>query len=129
MALGVRGVNVTRQAESSCCDPGTTHSYPGLPRDPRPCLVDTLQEVADHVVPYLQQMKTWYPDIEIGHVELYPEVGVEALKQWIVLLEANKVPLPYLHLDVHFPRVQQYISFGLAIDLAADLRERDVQAN
>jgi hypothetical protein len=91
--------------------------------DPRPCLVSTLQEVADHVVPYLKQMKTWYPSLAIGHVELYPEVGVEALKQWIVLLEANKVPLPYLHLDVHSLRLQQYISFGLDIDLAADLRE------
>jgi hypothetical protein len=91
--------------------------------DPRPCLVDTLQEVADHVVPYLQQMKTWYPDIKIGHVELYPEVGVEALKQWITLLEDNDVPLPYLHLDVHYPRVLQYISFGLGLDMAADLAE------
>lgn len=91
--------------------------------DPRPCLVDTLQEVADHVVPYIKQMKTWYPAIEIGHVELYPEVGVDALKAWITLLEDNEVPLPYLHLDVHYPLLLQYNSFGLNIDMAADLRE------
>jgi len=91
--------------------------------DPRPCLVNSLDAVADHVVPYIQQMQTWFPTISIGQVELYPEVSVESLKEWILILEARGVSLPYLHLDVHYPRVEQYNGWGLNIDVGADMRE------
>jgi hypothetical protein len=91
--------------------------------DPRPCLVDSLGSLADHVAAYILQMQTWYPLISIGHIELYPEVGVDQLKEWINALEARGVSLPFLHLDVHGPRIDQYISLGINIDVVSDLLE------
>ncbi len=92
--------------------------------DPRPCLVDSLDAIADHVVPYILQMQAWFPTISIGQVELYPEVSVDSLKQWILILEARGVTLPFLHMDIHGTRVEQYNSWwGLNIDVGADMRE------
>ncbi len=91
--------------------------------DPRPCLASSLDEVADHVVAYIQQMGVFFPSVIIGHVELYPEVSVDTLKQWILILEARGISLPFLHVDVHYPRLLQYLSFGLDVDLGADMRE------
>lgn len=91
--------------------------------DPRPCLVDSLGELADHVAAYILQMQEWYPLVSIGQIGLYPEVGVDQFKEWIIALEARGVSLPFLHIDVHGPRVDQYISFGIDIDVAADMLE------
>ncbi len=91
--------------------------------DPRPCLVDSLGSLADHVAAYIQQMKIWYPSVSIGHIELYPEVGADQLKEWVIALEARGVSLSFLHVDVHGPRVDHYISLGINIDVAADLAE------
>ncbi|MCD4773408.1 MAG: T9SS type A sorting domain-containing protein [Bacteroidales bacterium] len=91
--------------------------------DPRPCLVDSLGELADHVTAYIHQMQIWFPSVSIGHIELYPEVGVDQFKEWIIALEARGVSLSFLHIDVHGPRVDQYISFGINIDVAADMAE------
>jgi PKD domain-containing protein len=91
--------------------------------DPRPCLTDSLGELADHVAAYILQMQEWFPSVSIGHIELYPEVGVEQLKEWVIALEARGVSLSFLHIDVHGPRVDQYISFGMNIDVAADMAE------
>ena len=91
--------------------------------DPRPCLVDSLGGLADEVAAYIQQMQSWYPSIPIGQIELYPEVGVDQFKEWIIALEARGVSLPFLHIDVHGPRVDQYIALGIDIDVAADLAE------
>ena len=91
--------------------------------DPRPCLVDSLGNLADHVAAYILQMQEWYPSVSIGHIELYPEVGIDQLKEWIIALEARGVSLPFLHIDVHGPRVDQYISLGIDIDVAADMLE------
>ncbi len=91
--------------------------------DPRPCLVDSLEMLADHVAAYILQMQSWFPSIPIGHIELYPEVSVDMFKEWIIAMEARCVSLPFLHLDVNGPRIDQYIAFGLDIDLAADLAE------
>ncbi len=91
--------------------------------DPRPCLVDSLGELADHVADYIQQMQIWFPSVSIGHVELYPEVGVEQLKEWVNALEARGVSLSFLHIDVHGPQVDQYISFGMNIDVVSDMAE------
>ena len=91
--------------------------------DPRPCLADSIGEIADHMAAYILQMQVWFPSVQIGHIELYPEVGVDQLKEWIIALEARGVTLPFLHLDVHGPRVDQYISFGMDIDVAVDLAE------
>lgn len=91
--------------------------------DPRPCLADSLGALADHAAAYILQMQSWFPSIAIGHIELYPEVGVDQFKEWIIALEARGVTLPFLHLDVNGPRVDQYISLGMNIDLAADLAE------
>lgn len=91
--------------------------------DPRPCLADSLGCLADHVAAYILQMKTWFPSIPIGHIELYPEVGVDQFKEWIIALEARGVFLPFLHIDVHGPRVDQYISFGIDIDVVSDMME------
>ncbi|UCD20059.1 MAG: T9SS type A sorting domain-containing protein [candidate division WOR-3 bacterium] len=91
--------------------------------DPRPCLVDSLGILADHVSAYILQMQSWYPSIPIGQIDLYPEVSVDQFKEWIIALEARGVSLPFLHLDVNGPRIDQYISFGIDIDLAADLAE------
>jgi hypothetical protein len=91
--------------------------------DPRPCLVDSLGELADHVAAYIHQMQIWFPSVSIGQIGLYPEVGVDQFKEWIIALEARGVSLPFLHIDVHGPRVDQYISFGINIDVAADMAE------
>ncbi|MBU8892912.1 MAG: T9SS type A sorting domain-containing protein [Bacteroidales bacterium] len=91
--------------------------------DPRPCLVDSIGGLADHVAAYILQMQSWFPSISIGHIELYPEVGVDQLKEWIIALEARGVSLSFLHLDVHGPRVDHYISLGIEIDVVSDLRE------
>ena len=91
--------------------------------DPRPCLVDSLGGLADEVAAYIQQMQLWYPSIPIGQIDLYPEVGVDQFKEWIFALEARGVSLPFLHIDVHGPRVDQYIALGIDIDVAADLAE------
>jgi len=91
--------------------------------DPRPCLADSLGDLADHVAAYVLQMQEWYPSIPIGHIELYPEVGVDQFKEWIFALEARGVSLPFLHIDVNGPRVDYYIQLGFDIDVAADMAE------
>ena len=91
--------------------------------DPRPCLVDSLGALADHVATYILQMQTWFPSVSIGQIGLYPEVGVDQFKEWIIALEARGVSLSFLHIDVHGPRVDEYISFGINIDVAADMLE------
>ena len=91
--------------------------------DPRPCLVDSLGALADHVAAYILQMEEWFPSIPIGQIGLYPEVGIDQFMEWIIALEARGVSLPFLHIDVHGPRVDQYISFGIDIDVAADMAE------
>jgi hypothetical protein len=91
--------------------------------DPRPCLVDSISVLADHMAAYLQQMAVWFPTIPIGQIDLYPEVSVDMFKEWILALEARGVSIPFLHLDVNGPRVDQYIGFGFDIDLAADVME------
>ena len=91
--------------------------------DPRPCLTDSLDVLADHVAAYILFMQDALPSVLIGHIELYPEVGVNQLKEWILALEERGVALPFLHLDVHGPRVTQYIDFGIDVDVAADLIE------
>ena len=91
--------------------------------DPRPCLVDSLGELADHVAAYINQMQIWFPSVSIGQIGLYPEVGIDQFKEWIIALEARGVSLPFLHIDVHGARVDQYISFGMDINIVADLTE------
>lgn len=91
--------------------------------DPRPCLTNSLGVLADYVAEYILFIKDALPSIEIGHVELYPEVGVAQLKEWILLLEARGVTLSFLHLDVNGPRVAQYNELGIDVDIAADLLE------
>ncbi|MCK5031797.1 MAG: PKD domain-containing protein, partial [Thermoplasmatales archaeon] len=91
--------------------------------DPRPCLAVSLGNLADHIAAYILQMQEWYPSVSIGHIELYPEVGIDQLKEWIIALEARGVSLPFLHIDVHGPRVDQYILLGIEIDVAADMLE------
>ncbi len=93
--------------------------------DPRPCLVDSLDKLADEVAAYHHQMTEWYPAIPIGQIELYPEVGVAQLKEWILALKARGVALPFLRLDVHGLRVEQYAQFGMEMNLADDLAELD----
>jgi hypothetical protein len=91
--------------------------------DPRPCLADSIGVLADHMAAYLLQMEVWFPAIPIGQIDLYPEVSVDMFKEWILALEARGVSIPFLHLDVHGPRVDQYIGFGFDIDMAADFLE------
>jgi hypothetical protein len=91
--------------------------------DPRPCLVDSIGVIADYVAAYISQMQVWFPSIPIGHIELYPEVGVEQYKEWVIALEARGVSIPFLHLDVNGPRLDQYNSWGMNIDFGADLLE------
>lgn len=89
--------------------------------DPRPCLANSLDVVADHVADYVLFIQDALPSVSIGQVELYPESGVDRLKDWILALEQRGVQLAFLHLDVHGPRVAQYNSFGIEVDVAADL--------
>ncbi len=91
--------------------------------DPRPCLTESLDVLADHVAEYILLVQDVLPSVSIGHIELYPEVGVAQLEEWILALEERGVALPFLHLDVHGPRVAQYIDFGIDVDVAADLIE------
>ncbi len=91
--------------------------------DPRPCLTNSLGVLADYVAEYILFIQDALPSVSIGHVELYPEVGVAQFKEWILLLEARGVTLSFLHLDVNGPRVAQYIDLGIDIDVAADLIE------
>ena len=91
--------------------------------DPRPCLADSIGELADHIAAYILQRQVWFPSVQIGHIELYPEVGVDQFKEWVIALEARGVTLPFLHVDVNGPRVDQYISLGMGVDIVADLDE------
>ncbi len=91
--------------------------------DPRPCLTTSLGSLADDVAQYILTMQSLVPSVSIGQIELYPEVGVDQFKAWVLALEARGVSLPFLHLDVHGPRVAQYIGFGMDINVAADLAE------
>ncbi|MCD4819168.1 MAG: T9SS type A sorting domain-containing protein [Candidatus Cloacimonetes bacterium] len=91
--------------------------------DPRPCLVDSLGALADHVAAYILQMEEWFPEIPIGQIGLYPEVGIEQFMEWIIALEARDIFLPFLHIDVHGTRVDQYLSFGYDIDIVSDMLE------
>ena len=102
--------------------PAYYYVYTGQ-QDPRPCLVDSIGVLADHMAAYLLQMQTWFPSIPVGHIDLYPEVSVDMFKEWITALEVRGVSIPFLHLDVNGPRVEQYIAFGINIDVAADLAE------
>ena len=98
------------------------YSYWGA-TDPRPCLADSIGEIADHIAVYILQMQVWFPSVQIGHIELYPEVGVDQFKEWIIALETRGVTLPFLHLDVNGPRIDLYNAYGMNIDLLADLEE------
>ncbi len=91
--------------------------------DPRPCLVDSLGELANYVAAYILQMQIWFPSIPIGQIGLYPEVGVDQFKEWIIALEARGVSLPFLHIDVDGTRIDQYISWGINIDVVSDMLE------
>ncbi len=91
--------------------------------DPRPCLVESLDILADYVAEYILFVQDALPSLSIGQIALYPEVGVATLKEWILALEERGVALPFLHIDVHGPRVAQYLDFGFAIDVADDLIE------
>ncbi len=91
--------------------------------DPRPCLVASLDILADHVADYILFMQDALPSLSIGQIALYPEVGVATLMEWILALEERGVALPFLQIDVHGPRVAQYISYGLDIDVERDLIE------
>jgi hypothetical protein len=91
--------------------------------DPRPCLADSLDVVADHVANYVLFMQDALPSVLIGQVELYPESRVARLKDWILALEARGVALSFLHLDVHGPRIAQYNDLGMEVDVAADIIE------
>jgi len=89
--------------------------------DPRPCLTNSLDTLANDAAAYILTMRDLAPWIAIGQVELYPEVGPAQLQEWIVALEARGVSLPFLHIDVHGPRVAQYVGFGMDVDVATDL--------
>jgi len=102
--------------------PAYFYTYTGQ-TDPRPCLVDSIGVLADHMAAYLQQMEVWFPTIAIGQIDLYPEVSVDVFKEWILALEARGVSIPFLHLDVNGPRLDQYNGFGFDIDPAADFTE------
>jgi hypothetical protein len=91
--------------------------------DPRPCLVESLDILADYVAEYILFMQDALPSLSIGQIALYPEVGVVTLKEWILALEERGVALPFLHVDVHGARVAQYIGFGFDIDVESDLME------
>ncbi|MHC4697861.1 MAG: hypothetical protein ACYTFA_14105 [Planctomycetota bacterium] len=91
--------------------------------DPRPCLVESLDILANHVADYILFMQDALPSLSIGQIALYPEVGVTTLKDWILALEERGVALPFLQIDVHGPRVAQYISYGFDIDVERDLME------
>jgi hypothetical protein len=91
--------------------------------DPRPCLVESLDILADHVADYILFMQDALPSLSIGQIALYPEVGVATLMEWILALEERGVALPFLQIDVHGPRVAQYISYGFDIDVERDLIE------
>jgi hypothetical protein len=85
--------------------------------------VDSIGVLADHMAAYLQQMEVWFPNIPVGQIDLYPEVSVDMFKEWIIALEARGVSIPFLHLDVNGPRVDQYIGLGFDVDVAADFME------
>jgi hypothetical protein len=91
--------------------------------DPRPCLTESLDVLADHVAEYILFMQDALPSVSIGQIDLYPEVGVDQFKEWILALEERGVALPFLHIDVHGPRVTQYVDWGMDVDVAADLNE------
>ncbi len=87
-----------------------------------PGMYDTLGKLADDVAEYIKRVKSKHPSIQIGQVELYPEVGVDQFKEWITELKKRDVSLPFLHLDVHQERIDSYRSFGMNIDVAEDLK-------
>lgn len=91
--------------------------------DPRPCLANSIDVVADHVANYVLFIQNALPSVSIGQVELYPESSVAQLKEWILALEERGVALSFLHLDVHGHRVAQYIDFGIDVDVTADIIE------
>ncbi len=91
--------------------------------DPRPCLAESLDILADYVAEYILFMQDALPSLSIGQIALYPEVGVATLMEWILALEERGVALPFLQIDVHGPRVAQYISYGFDIDVERDLIE------
>ena len=91
--------------------------------DPRPCLVTSLDILADHVADYIFFMQDALPSLSIGQIALYPEVGVATLMEWVLALEQRGVALGFLQIDVHGPRVEQYINYGLDIDVERDLIE------
>jgi len=91
--------------------------------DPRPCLADSIDIIADHMAAYILQMEQWFPDIPIGQIDLYPEVDVARFKEWVIALEARGVTIPFLHIDVNGPRVVQYNAWGITVDMAADFAE------
>ncbi len=91
--------------------------------DPRPCLVESLDILADHVADYILFMQDALPSLSIGQIALFPEVGVATLMEWVLALEERGVALPFLQIDVHGPRVAQYISYGFDIDVERDLME------
>ena len=89
----------------------------------RPCLVGTLTELADDVASHVRQIEAAHPGVRVGQVELYPEVGVAQLKEWITELEKRDIKLPFLHLDVHGHRIDTYRARGVPLDVAKDLKE------
>ena len=64
--------------------------------DPRPCLVESLDTLADHVAAYVLFMHDALPSLSIGQIALYPEVGVATLMEWVLALEERGVALPFL---------------------------------
>ena len=94
----------------------------GEERKKRPCLYDSLSKLADDVAAYIQQVNTTYPSVGIGQIELYPEVSVSQLQEWVSELEKRGISLPFLHLDVHQATIDAYRKFGVPIDVKGDLQ-------
>jgi hypothetical protein len=44
-------------------------------------------ELTDDVASFVKQIEAAHPGVRVGQVELYPEVGVAQLKEWITELE------------------------------------------
>jgi hypothetical protein len=96
--------------------------YTGIPDD-RICLHPDIATLATDVASYITQSLAAHPNARIGQVDLYPEVGVDQIKEYILALEDEGVSLEFYHLDINGTRLDQYVGWGYPVDLATDLVE------
>ena len=82
------------------------------------CQIDSISDIAAFISDYINALQTTYPTMEIGQIILYPEVNINEIKTYIIVMESLGTSLSYITLDVHGARIIEYGTPGGIISLS-----------